>query len=124
MQISNLFVCRTSSLAQTTVGQIVTDDVLVSWTTLNESLQFVHVGHVTPKPIQMRWDLEIGQKVRSSNSNVLQTSDELAIETTNMSSCQETTVSTTQVLINRLQMPNQTIFGLFFITSQCQFEFL
>lgn len=100
------------------------DDVLVSRTTFDECLQFVHVTHVSPQSIEMSRNLKTVQKVWASHSNVLKSGDQFAVEAADVRSGQKSRITTSQMIVDRFQLIQQIVSRVRFISRQRQFEFL
>lgn len=91
---------------------------------LDERVQMVHGVHVLPQVGQILWYLELIDEVFAGNSNVLQLGDQLKIETAHVVAGYEFAFALGQMFVDRVQVLQQTLLGVRFVSRQSEFEFL
>lgn len=78
---------------------IVIDNILIGWTALKESIEPVHVMHVSPQMNHAFRNLEVGE-ILASNANMLKSWHKLAVETAHRVTGEETRSLATKMFVN------------------------
>lgn len=94
------------------------NDILVGGTGLRESIQLIHVVHVTPQRRQLSGNLKI-DKIFAGDSDMLKTWHELAIEAAHRVTSEKTSVLLGEVLVDLAKMRQQSggFYLIFFYQS-------